>query len=142
MTGTSVDTRSRSSRGVPPEERVVVAHAEHPAGPGDVGPGGEPLQLLDEVVDRLHRAVGAGEQVRADRLRAEPEQMAVAVEEAGHQGAPGEVGALGAVVGEGLDLGARADGEDPAVVADRDGLGSGAVVVHRDDRTTGQDASC
>ncbi len=128
------------ARRVPAQERVVVAHPEHPARAGDVGPGGEPLQLLDEVVDRLDRAVGRGEQVRTDGLRAETQQVAVAVEEAGEQRPPREVGAHGRLVGERLGTRARADVEDASVVPDGDRLGGRSVVVDGDDRAAEEDA--
>ena len=121
------------------EQCVVVAHAEDPPGQGDVRSGGEGLQPVHEVVDRIDGTVRRSEQVGADGLRAELLGVGVAIDEPGHQRLAAEVLQHRAVALLPERVCPAADESDPAVVHDDRFDGGGLVAFHRDDGAAGDD---
>ena len=121
------------------EQCVVVAHAEDPTCQCDVRPGGERLQPVHEVVDRIDGTVRRSEQVGPDGLRAELLGVGMAIDEPGHQRLAAEILEHRAVALLRERLCPAASESDLAVVDDDRFDGGGLVAFHRDDRAAVDD---
>jgi len=120
------------------EQFRVVAEAHHELPGTELPPRLHPLQGGDHVG---HGRARAGRRRRTERLRLhvdEREEVAVAVDEAGHERPAAEVRDHGrvALVPEHVGLGAH--GHDPPA-GDRDRLRGGLGRVHGDDRAAADD---